>query len=60
MAELTAQDYKAALNAALLYIQSITADINNKGPLPSERSIKLLAELGANHNEAMTAISRSR
>lgn len=57
---LTAQDYKEALHAAMLYVQSTVHDINHKVEIPSPRSVKLLKELTTKHSEAIKAIAASR
>lgn len=51
--ERTAQEYKEALNVAMLYIQSLLTDVTNKLPLPSARTNGFKNELLNDHSAAI-------
>lgn len=55
LADLPVQDYKEALHAAMLYVQSVVRDVNHKGAIPSQRSIDLLKALTSNHSKTIAA-----
>lgn len=54
---LTEQDYKEALNAAMLYAQSVVADSANGLNEPSPRSTSLLQELTTIHADTIRSVA---
>ncbi|MEE9573709.1 MAG: hypothetical protein V3W20_11720 [Candidatus Neomarinimicrobiota bacterium] len=57
MRRLTEQDYKEALNAAMLYAQSVVEDSVNKLSEPSQRSVDLLNSLMVEHIDAIKLVA---
>lgn len=56
--EITAQQYKEALNAAMLYAQSGVEDACNGCTEPSEHTNQLLEELTTKHGAAVKQAAR--
>lgn len=57
MAEHTIDDYRAALNAAMLYAQSITEDGFMRLPEPSERTRGFILELATTHSDIIQSVT---